>query len=125
MRAAHGVYPRSDRPDRLPKRLARGTLQRFAQLPAVCDLGAGGMKRLERRFRLPGLRADAQREARAMDSPVIRVQVGIEDLLSGARLEDEPADRAVVGQPAANGAKIGGGELPFHFSAILSTGSFL
>src|SRR5260370_21537423 len=78
MRAAHGVYPCSDRPNRLPKRLARGTLQRFAQLPAVCDLGAGGMKRLERRFRLPGLRADAQREACTMDSPVIRVQVRIE-----------------------------------------------
>src|SRR5260370_5463186 len=51
MRAAHGVYPRSDRPNRLPKRLARGTLQRFAQLPAVCDLRAGRMQTLWRRLR--------------------------------------------------------------------------
>src|SRR5258707_7094106 len=125
VRTTHGVYTRSDRPSRLSKRLAGRVFQGFAQLPAVCDLGARGMKRFERRFRLPGLRADAQREARTMDSPVIRVQVGIEDLLSGARLENEPADRAVVGQPAANGAKIRGRELPFHFSSILSTGPLL
>ena len=33
-------------------RFAVGTLERFAQLPAVCDLRAGGMQRLERRFGL-------------------------------------------------------------------------
>src|SRR5882762_4095832 len=105
--------------------IARRVLQSFAQVPAVRYLGTGGMKGLESRLRLSGLRTNAQREARTMDSPVIRVQVGIEDLRSGARLEDEPADGAVVGQPAANGAEIGGRELPFHFSSILSTGPLL
>ena len=80
VRTAHGVYARSNRPNRLSNRLALGVLQRFAQLPAVGDLRAGGMKRLERRFRFPGLRADAQRKACTMDTPVIRVQVRIEDL---------------------------------------------
>jgi hypothetical protein len=55
-----------------------------------------------------------------VDSPVIRVQVRIEDLQSGARLEDEPVDGAVVGQPAANGTEIGARKLPFYFASILS-----
>ena len=80
MRAADGVHPSSDRPDRIANRLAFGTLERFAQLPAVCHLRARGTQRLERRFGLSRLRADAKREARTMDSPVIRVQIGIEDL---------------------------------------------
>jgi hypothetical protein len=122
VRTAHGVYARSNRPGRLSNRLAIGVLNGLAQLPAVRDLGTGGMKRLERRFRFPGLRTDAQCEARAMDSPVIRVQVRIEDLQSGARFEDEAVDRAVVGQPAANGAKIRGRQLPLHFAPVLLTG---
>jgi len=113
---AHGVHARSNRPDGLPNRLALGVLDRFGQFPAVGNLRAGGMKRFECGFRFPGFRADAQREARPMDSPVIRVEIGIDDLKSGARLEDEPADRAMIGQPAAYGAKIGGRELPFYFA---------
>src|ERR1019366_3344926 len=124
-RTAHGVYASSNRPNRLSNRLALGVLQRFAQLPAICDPRAGGMKRLERRFRSPRLRADAQREARTMDSPVVRVQVRIEDLQSGARFEDEPVDRDVVGQPAANRAEIGARQLPFHFASITMTVLFL
>jgi hypothetical protein len=59
-----------------------------------------------------------------MDSPVLRVEVRIEDLQSGAWFEDEPVDRAVVGQPAANEAEISARELPFHFASILLTGLF-
>src|ERR1039458_1975428 len=109
----------------MSNRLAIGGLQRFFQLPAVCDPRAAGVKRLERRFRLPGLRAEAQREARTMESPVVRVQVRIEDLKSGARFEDEPVDRDVVGQPAANGAEIGARQLPFDFASIPLTGLFV
>jgi hypothetical protein len=78
------------------------------------------MQRLESRFRFAGLRADAQREARTMYSPVIRVQVRIENLQSGTRLKEQSIDPAVVGQPAANGSEIGGCQLPFHFPSVLS-----
>jgi hypothetical protein len=60
-----------------------------------------------------------------MDAPVIRVQVRIEDLQSGARFEDEPIDRDVVGQPTANGAEIGARQPPFHFASMRLTGLFL
>src|SRR5271167_1596585 len=103
----------------MPNRLGFGVLQRFAELQAVRDLRAGGMKRLERRFRFSGSRANAQREARTMNPPVIRVQVGIEYLQGGAWFEHQSADGAVVGQPAANGAKIGAGKLPLHFTLVL------
>ena len=97
----------------------------FAQLTPVGDRSAGGMQRLERRFRFSGLRADAQREARTMDSPVIRVQVRIENLQRGARFEEQSIDPAVVGQPAANGSEVGGCQLPFHFPSVLLAGLVL
>jgi hypothetical protein len=77
------------------------------------------MKRFERGLGCSGFGADAKGEARTMYSPVIRVQVRVEDLLRGARLEDEPVDRAVIAQPAPNGAKIGTRELPFDFAPVL------
>src|ERR1022692_1775687 len=84
-RTAKGVCARSNRPNRLSNPIALGVLQRFAKFPPVCDLRAGGIKRLERCLQFSGPRADAQRESRTVDSPVVRVQVRIEDLQSGAR----------------------------------------
>lgn len=80
------------------------------------------MKRLKRGFgcsgTAPGTRPNPKSEARAMYSPVIRVQVRVEDLLRRAWFEDEPVDRAVLAQPAPNGTKIGARELPFDFAPI-------
>src|ERR1700675_4597070 len=102
----------------MPNRLALRVFHRFAHLQAVREPRAGGMKRLERRFRFSGPRADAQREARAMNPPVIRVKVRTEELKSGTRFETQPADGAVLRQPAADRAKIGARHLPFHFPSI-------
>src|SRR5580704_18073043 len=77
------------------------------------------MKRLERGLGGSGAGPDAQRETCAMDSPVVRVQVRVKDLLRGAGFEDEPIDRTVVAQPAPNGTQIGTRELPFHFAPVL------
>jgi len=77
------------------------------------------MKRLERGLGCSGLGADAKSEARTMYSPVIRVQIRVEDLQRGAWLEDEPVDRTVIAQPALNGTKVGTRELPFDFSHVL------
>ncbi|HMH27882.1 MAG TPA: hypothetical protein VK580_04820 [Steroidobacteraceae bacterium] len=77
------------------------------------------MKRLERGFGCSGFGADAKSETRTMYSPVIRVQVRVEDLLRGTWLEDEPVDRSVVAQPTPNGTKIGTRELPFDFAPVL------
>src|ERR1700733_6042989 len=98
----------------MANRLAFGTLQCFAQLAAVRDLHSRGSERLECRFGLSRLRADAKREARTMDPPIIRVQIRIEDLQGGAWIEDEPFDRAVLGQPAPDRAQVGACKLPFH-----------
>src|ERR1700722_7229516 len=119
MSPAHRMNARSDRARGLSNRLAQGVVERLAHLTPVGDRSAGGMQRLEGRFRFSGLRADAQGEARTMDSPVIRVPVRIENLQGGARFEEQSIDPAVVGQPAANGSKVGGCQLPFHFPSVL------
>ena len=125
VRTAHGMDARPDGARRLPDRLAFRVLQLLGQFAAIRHLRAGGMKRLESRFRFSGLRPDAQRVARAMDPPVIRVEIGIEDLQRRAGFDDETVDRAMVGQPAAHGAEIGARELPFDLALVLMTGFLL
>jgi hypothetical protein len=65
------------------------------------------MKRLEGGFGSSGAASrtgpDSKSETRAMYSPIIRVQVRVENLLRGAWFKDEPVDRPVVVQPAPNG----------------------
>src|ERR1700744_6303594 len=76
------------------------------------------MQRLERGFGCSAVGADTKRETRAMDPPVVRVQVGVENLQRGLGLKGEPVDRSVVVQPAANGLQIGAAQLPFHFAPV-------
>ena len=60
-----------------------------------------------------------------MDSPIVGIQIRIDDLKRGAGLEHEAIDAAVLGEPLAHYLEVGSRQLPFHLASILGTRTFL
>ena len=102
------------------RRARGGERHRGAELAPLVATLARGAELLQRRLaRVPRL-SDAQRVARAVQAPILRIVVGVGDVAGGRRTQDEPVGERHAAQPALRRHRAL--ELPLRLDVVVHRG---
>ena len=102
------------------RRARGGERHRGAELAPLVATLARGAELLQRRLaRVPHL-SDAQRVARAVQAPILRIVVGVGDVAGGRRTQDEPLGERHAAQPALRRHRAL--ELPLRLDVVVHRG---